>query len=318
MDSHEALEWDESTSKLPPVTAEGASVVLKNSTGDAVDAQRLEARIAATRGVERVTRLHVHPSSQISNLGFLRALPSVESLNVEGLQLQTLDGIDGFRRGRSLRIDTGRNKSRELVALASRSLEKLDLAYSKPSDLISVARMRGLRELMIGNCPPLEMSMLAALPLEVLQLFGGTLEVLADTSSIPTLRQLTLFGCNKISRFEGNNCAVTWMVVQRCPSVDWRTITTFSALEHLTIVSGKNIRLAHFAGMPALKNLSFQNCKFEPEPLNLKDKAAGLEEIFVSSLKGEVAAALSAANPGVLISTNKGSFRDGRVDAAAS
>jgi hypothetical protein len=317
MDSHHSLEWDESAARFSPITVEGASVVLKNSAGDAVDAQRLAERIAVTRGVEKVTKLHVHPSSHVCNLGFLRALPALESLNVEGLQLQTLDGIDGFRRGRFLRIDTGRNRTRELSALASLSLTKLDLAWSRASDLLSVARMRALRELMLGNCPPFEMSTLATLSLEVLQLFGGKLEVLADTSSIPTLRQLTLFGCNKISRFEGNNRDVTWMVVQRCPSVDWSTIATFSGLEHLTIVSGKNILLAHFAGLPALKSLSFQNCKFEPESFNLKFKAPGLEEIFVSSLKGEAATALSAANRGVLISTNKGSFRNGRVAATA-
>lgn len=310
------MNWDEVSSTLPALAPGETDAVLLNSTGVPVDPERLAERIAATAGAEAVTSLQVHVTSQARNLRFLRALPALQVLHLEGLRLETLEGIDAFRSGRFLRVATGKNRRRALDALTSLSLDTLQLTWANSGDLRAVAQMRALRHLRLGECPPLEMSALASLGLESLQLFGGKVPVLADTSLAPSLRQLTLQGCRKLTRFEGDHGGITWMVVQQCPALDWSTVATFRGLQYLTLVSAKGVRLSHFAALPTLKGLSLRSCTLTPESDSVEHLPPSLEKLLVTSLKDDAAKAWSRLRPRVKVSNGQRTFVDGELDAS--
>jgi hypothetical protein len=95
--------------------------------------------------------------------------------------------------------------------------------------------------------------------------------------------------------------------------LDYRTLTTFQNLEHLTVVSIKpQFPLSVFAGLERLKSLSLLR-KVEIDTMDLKSMAPTLERLMVTGLKKDVAVELSKANSGVQISNGVWSYRNGKL-----
>jgi hypothetical protein len=297
------LEIDET--EVPAAAAGGVeTVLLANRSGADVDAARLRERLRRLAGAEAVTSLVVQPSSRVTDVRFLDAFAALESLELYGLRLGTLDGLDAFARGRYLKLDTGRNRARDIARLGEAPLARLWLGWANAGDLPAVAGCTTLRELTIARCPQLRLDDWRELPLESLALAAGGFGELADSALIPTLRRLNLNDCADFERFAGDNGGIEWMVVQHCDRLDFATLATCPNLEYLTVVGIKReLPLSSFASLPRLRALSLQDCNVKLDVLDMTASSPRLEELLITGLPAAAAARLSAANTGVVVST---------------
>lgn len=287
------------------------TLTLCNREGRDIDELTLANELARIEGIERIKSLIIHPSSRVKNLIFLSSLPSLKTLQLNGLNLRSLDGIEWFS-GRFIKIDTGKNKQRNIKKIAEAHIVKLSLYWSNLGDLEAIGRCSTIRELALSNCPRLLLDGWRNVPIETLSLFDGALDELASTVHVSSLRKLTLFDCRKLERFVGDNSNVTWMVVQRCNYLDFRTIVTFRSLESIAVVGiKKELPLSAFAGLDQLRNLSFQQCKVHIDVVDIKCSATKLEKLLITGLKKDQAIKLSETNRDVLISNGVWSYKNG-------
>lgn len=285
---------------------------LRNQAGTPIDESALADELARVEGREGIKSLIIEPSSRVTNLRFLQALPGLETLNLNGLQLRSLEGLEWFRQGRFIKVDTGTNRKRSIAQIAAAPITKLILHWASPGDLEAVAGSRTIRELTVSNCPPLSCERWRGVPLESLSLFDGAIDVLADTAHLPWLKKLTLFGCRKLERFAGENSAVEWMVIQQCSRLDLRTIATCGQMAYLTVMGNKTeTPLSAFGALGRLRSLSLQDCKVQLDVTNLKRTATQLEELVITGLKKDQVVELSLANTGVMVSNGRWSYMDG-------
>lgn len=288
------------------------TLVLRNRAGHDVDERALADQLARVDGVASLTSLVVDPTSRVGALRFLAALPGLENLQLNGLMLRSLDGLEHCGRGRFIKIDTGKNKARRLDELARAPVIKLSLQWAHESDLRAVGAIPTLRELALAAAPALPFDLWRAAPIESLSVSGGGFEDLSDTGRLPALRKITLLDCRKLGRFSGDNGNVEWMVIQACSGLDLRTIATFRGLKSVALTSVKTeIRLSDFASLPQLRNLSLQRCRIKLDDMRLKSVAPNLERIVLAGVDQRTLNDVSLANAGVLVSNGVRSFRDG-------
>jgi hypothetical protein len=283
---------------------------LSNKTGTEIEESALADLLAQVAGRERIKSLRIRASSKVKNLLFLKALPSLETILVNGLQLQSLDGLEWFH-GRFIEIDTDRNRKRTIDKIAETPITRLSLHWAHPGDLEAIGRSTTIRELDLSNCPKLALDRWQNVPLEALCLWSGAIDQLADSAQIG-VQQLTLFGCRHFERFEGDNSTITWGVIQNCNRLDWQTIRTLRRLASLNVTGSKiDLPLSAFAGLGELRNLSLRECKVQLDVLDLKSTATQLEKLYMTGLKNEQVVELSRANSGVLVSNGRWSYKDG-------
>ena len=303
-------EWQ--AEALEAVGPERDTLVLGNRAAKPVDEAKLAAALGRIEGIDRVKSLVVQPSSRVQDIRFVASLPSLETLDLRGGRLLSLDGIECFRRGRYLAIETGKNRKRDIARLCEAPIAKLSLQFAKAADLQAISASTTLRHLEVTNTPTLDLREWRGVPLEILALWGGTIDRLEDTENVPTLRRVTLYGCRNLRRFDGRNGNVTWMVIQACNLLEWPTIGSFRNLQHLAITKIKpRIALSSFAGLRALRSLSLAQCTVEVDDPHLKRSAPKLEELRVSGLEERLALELSRSNPAVVVSNGVRAYRDG-------
>jgi hypothetical protein len=313
-EEQDELEWEEwNLGSLRRIKAGCDTLKLCNEAGKEIDEPSLADSLARIQGLERIKTLHVQPSSRLESLLFLKALPGLEALHLYGLRLRSLDGLEWFQSGRFIWLDTGKNRKRDIGKLAEVPINKLTLQWANPGDMEAIGRSSTLQQLELMGCPGLSLHQWRGVPLESLRLFHGTFAELGDTRHLASLRNMTLFQCRKLERFVGDNGNVTWMVVQQCNQLDWRTIATVRNLEHLTILSGnkQEVPLSAFLGLRQLQNLSLLQGKLQPDVPDLKRSLSKLEELSIGGLKKPQAVELSLANPGVRVTNGVWSYTDG-------
>jgi hypothetical protein len=308
----ELEEWEART--LSHIEAKYDTLALRNRSGKDVDELSLANDLARIEGIEGIKSLIVQPSSMVKNLIFMQKMPALETLQLYGLRLRSLDGLESCRHGRFIKIDTGRNQSRKIDKIAETQITGLSLHWGNPADLETIGRSLTIRELTLSNCPRLSLDRWRNVPIETMSLVGGVLDELAHTAHIGTLSKLILVDCRKLERFEGNNGNVTWMVIQTCNRLDLRTIATFWSIEFVTIVGIKNkLSLSAFARLGQLRILALQECNVQVDVLDLKSSATNLEKLLITGLRKAQANVLSRANHDVLVSNGVWSYKNGSL-----
>ncbi len=167
-------EWQ--AEALEAVGPERDTLVLGNRARKPVDQAELTAALGRVEGIDRVKRLVVQPSSRVEDVRFVAALPSLEELHLQGGGLLSLGGIESFRRGRHLSIQTGKNRKRDISRLCEAPIGKLSLQFAKAADLQAIARSTTVRHLEVTSTPTLDLREWREVPLEILALWGGAID----------------------------------------------------------------------------------------------------------------------------------------------
>jgi hypothetical protein len=292
------------------------TITLSSQTGQEVDELALARALSRIPGIESIKLLTVQFDSMVKNLRFLEAVPGLETLQLNGRQLQSLDGLEWFSRGRVIGIDTERNRSRNTEKISTTRIGVLIMGWANAGDLETIGRTTTLRRLNLSRCPALSFHQWRDVPLETIQLFGGSIEELGDTSVLGNLRKLTLAVHRKLQRFVGDNSNVKELIIQKCYALDVNTLSTFRNLVSLIVTDfKKELPLSTFAGFPRLRKLWLIQCKVVLDKLDLKSTAPDLEDLHILKLPKDRLMELSHANPDVRVSSGDWQCRNGRLEA---
>jgi Leucine-rich repeat (LRR) protein len=288
------------------------TLVLTNESGREPDADALADWLASVPGIEAITSLVVTPSSRLEHLMLVRGLPNLMNIQINGSRLRSLEGLESFRNGRYADIDTGKNRRRNIAAIAKAPITKLRLQYATPGDFDVIAMSLTLRDLELGASPQPPLERWVRLPLESLSCSKGTFSELTDTAKVPTLKSLVLTNCRKLEALTGDNGGVTWLVIQGCGRLDLNTVASFVQLESLSIVGRRDeLALSALGRLTRLESLFLEGRKVTVDVGNLRTSMPQLTSLCITRLKWERALELSRANPGVSIATGSITYRDG-------
>ena len=289
------------------------TLYLSNRAGINIDECELQEILANIDGIERIKSLFIRGSSKVTNLTFIKSMMGLEKLDLNGLQLRSLDGIEWFKHGKSICIDTAKNHKRNIGRISETQITNLFLNLAVPEDIDVITRCTTIKALMLGNFPFIPFDKWRHLPVENMQLWGGSIEEFSNSAFIDSLKTLTLYGCRKLERFVGDNSNITWMVIQVCNQLDMRTINTFRNIECIVINTiKKEMTFSSFQELHRLRKLSLIYCKVIFDTYDLKSTSTQLEEIWIQGvIKKDEAKILSKANPGVLIRNGVWEFKDG-------
>lgn len=93
------------------------------------------------------------------------------------------------------------------------------------------------------------------------------------------------------------------MVIDGSTHLDLSTISTFSSIESLNILTNSNeIPLSAFSGLKNLRNLGLVKCNLNIDISNLRESMPKLEKLHVANLKKDKLLELRRLNPEVIIS----------------
>lgn len=313
MSDGEEIEIDEGNiGAIGGVPRGSETISLSNKAGIEVDEAELIEGLKRLRGIGSVKSLVIEASSRLQDVRLVAALPALETLQVFGLHLRSLEGIEAHQTYRFIDIDTGRNRVRDIGRLVDADVSRLWLRWAQATDLDAVGRNSTINDLVLRGCPELPFGQITRTPIEKLGLNDCSTVELDDSALLPRLRTLSLARCTKLQRFGGNHGGVEWLLIQACNKLDFSTVKSFANLQHLALLSVKpELRLSWFATMPRLRNLSLQDCKVALDVTALKAAAPDLEKIAITRLKQEEVLQLSRDNRGVLVSSGPWSYRDG-------
>lgn len=308
------IEIEESNFRsLKRVAPDVDTIVLENRAGVEVVGDEIAEWLGQVPGIEYVQSLVFGPSSRLADVSVIRGIPNLLNLQINSLQIRSLDGIEAFRKGRYINIDTGRNRQRSIAKIHEVPIVKMTLQYAREEDLASIAGSSTLMHLELSGAPRLALKEWREVPLETLGLSTGNFRELSDTAQLKTLTKMTLIGCRKLEKLIGDNSVLTWLAIQHSPRLDLQTLKTLTNLESL-IVGGdqRPFALSVLTGLEKLRFVSIDGCPVRVDLANLRIVMPVLETLHISGLKADHAVDLSRSNEEVLISTGRESYRNGR------
>lgn len=289
------------------------TIVLENRGCAGVVGGEIGEWLRQVPGIEHVESLVLAPSSRLVDVTVIRGIPNLVNLQVNSLHVRSLDGLEAFRNGRYVNIDTGGNRQRSIAKITQAPIVKLTLQYAHEEDLAVIAGSSTLKHLELGGAPRLPFEEWRKVPLEILGLSKGSFRELTNSARLLTLTKLILIGCSKMEKFLGDNSVLKWLAIRNCPRLDLEQLETLRSLESLTIVGGKHpLALSSLTSLKALKFVSIDGCPVRVDLANLRSAMPLLETLHISGLKADQVVDLSRANQGVVISAGRQSYRDGR------
>lgn len=275
-----------------------------NDLLQSVNFDELINHLCKIKGLNQIQSLIIGHSSQLKNLKVIRAFPNLRYVSVYGLELLTLDGLEWFKHGEYMEINTGTHHKRRITQISSAPLKRLVLYCSRSEDIVDISQCISLTSLDLFLTKEIDFSRWSLIPLDSLGIMRGKFKQLGNTMEITTLRRMRILGCRKLEEFIGDNSGVTWMIIEGCKELDLRSVRTFHNIESL-IVNGskKHFSISEIGELNKLKSLWLDNCNMEIDIFNLSQQFPKLNELFVGNIQTEQAMKLREQNPNVQIKT---------------
>jgi hypothetical protein len=288
------------------------TLVLRNEREVDADGEQMAEWFSSLPRIDKIENLILESTSRLRDVRVVKGLPGLANLQVNGLRIRSLDGLEQFCNGRYINIDTDRNKRRSIAGISQAPIKKLTLQYAKEEDFDAISASATIRHLELGGSPNPPFQKWRDVPIEILGLSKGAFKELACTSDIASLESMTLIGCRRLERITGENDTVRWLVVSSCAKLDLGCVTTFRGLRDLFIVANRrSCTLSSFAHLSHLKILSLEACDIKIDTDELNSAMPSLEQLHILGLNDRKALQLSRLNPNIAISTGREVYRKG-------
>jgi len=288
--------------ELTHIEEEHEWVELSNQLGSKVDAEELIDCLQQIEGIDRIETLTIDYNSSLHDLRVLRAFPNLKGLFVYGQNIKNLDGIEWFSKGEFIKIQTHRNRRRDISQLAQTKVEKIILFVERVEDLSVVAGCRNLEAVDISCSMEPDFAEWKEISAETISFKSCKFKYLGNISIAERVKKLNVQGCRSLERFTGDNSNIQRLLVDSCNKLDLGTLRTFKGVEVLTVNScKKEINLTELRGLEHLKHISFILCNVEVDLINLKEYFPSLESCYISKMKKDYGIQLKQLNPDVQI-----------------
>ncbi len=291
------------------------TLVLCNEAGKGVDEKKVIEQIKKIHGIEKITSLDIYPSSRLTNLKVIRAIPNLEIIRIFGAKIKSLDGLEWFRKGVYIVIDTARNKKRNIEKIADTKISSLKIRWANRNDTEAIGRCCNIEELELRSCQELSLQKLRNVPIKDLIIANAGFEEFCDAGYLQKLERLHLYNCRKLLRFKGDNGEVSWITVEACKQIDLKTLNTFKALNVIWIMNVKNgVNLSSFLHHKSLREVFCQDTQVSIDVKDLKSTSPKLERILIAGIKKDQLIELSRINSDVRFSSGRvGWYQNGEL-----
>jgi hypothetical protein len=282
------------------------------NSGCEIDEDTLYDKLIKIDNLNKIKSFIVEPSSKITDVKMIKAFPYLENIFVYGYNIQSLDGLEYFKNGRFIEINTGKNKKRNIDEINNVNIKTISINGLTHEDADVISKNTTIKKILINNCPNIIFQKWKSVPIESIQLWGGTIDELSNLSHINSLNSLTLYGHKKLEKFTGDNSNIKWLIIQHCNLINISSINTFSNINYLTMQGIKQeIGISLFFKLKSLIDLSLLNCHIKLDNIDLKKNLVNLERITISGIKKEQLVNISKNNKDLIISNGKLEYING-------
>lgn len=279
-------------------------VTISNQQGIEVDEYAFIEHWKNVGGVEHVRILKIDYNSSLKNVNILSAFPNVKNLILSGQHITSLEGIEWFKNGEYICIDTYNNRRRNIARISQTKVEHILLYVERIEDLSAIAECKYLTSLELYRSMQLDLTTWSSIPLNLMVFKRGKFNDLGDTAAIPSLKNINVIGCRKLEHFTGDNSRITRLLIDACKKLDLRTLKTFEGIEALIVNSCPyEMNLTEIGGLEKVKHIDFILCNIQVDLINLKEYFPNIESLHISNMKKEYGMKLKELNPDVLITS---------------
>lgn len=280
------------------------SLSISNQLNEEVDAEALIGHLQKTEGIDRIKSLTIDYSSSLNNLNILQAFTNLRSLFIYGQYIKSLEGIEWFKKGEYIQIQTHRNRQRDLSLLHQAKVKHIDLYVERREDISAVAECKHLKTIDIYRSKVNDFSEWSKVSVEKISFKSCKFVELGNLAVIPDLDDISVLGCRSLERFTGDNGNIKRVVVDGSKKLDLGTLKTFEDVEVLIINScTQQMNLSEIRGLKYLKHIDFILCSVQVDLVNLKDYFPNIESLHISGMKNEYGLQLKQLNPDVQITS---------------
>lgn len=278
------------------------TIEIINETGQIIDGNMIADYFRQIPGINKIISLEISYNSNLEDLMVIKGFPNLKSIDISGHKIKTLDGLEYFRNGCNLYINTEKNSYRNITNISQAPITKLTLWYEKKEDFDAIGTSTTIKNLELGSSPQPPFDKWRNLPIEYLKLSGGKFKEFGDTTLTKHLIKIFLINCRLLERLVGDNSRVVWMVIDGCTRLDISTIKSFNNLKTLWILKNQiEVPLSVFGALRNLESLKLVKCNLNIDILNLREAIPNLKELHIMNLKKEQLLELRRLNPEVVI-----------------
>ena len=265
------------------------------------------------QNIAKIKKLTIDAFISLEDLELLKHFPDLEVLDIGSEDIASFRGIEHFKKGKLLIVETGKNKKRSLEGIGSLLLETIYIEYGNSGDYEAIKNCLSLKRLAVGRGPAPDFEMWKDVPLERLKLcnFCKFIE-LKDMALIPSLKEVSVGAVRKFERFVGDNSNIKNLTVDGCRSFDISSLETCSHLEDLTMGAIPPVSLDNLPYLEHLKTFYLLgDVKLDFGKFNLKKKLPNLEMFIPPRGKKDVLKQLSECNEDVVIQHGEFKYKNG-------
>jgi len=279
------------------------SVEIGNDSGGEIDEEAFYDYLINLDGSDRIETLEIIGNSQLKNLEIIKAFPSLRILTVWGNSIASYDGMEWFKNGEFLKIDSNKNRRRDIEKIALAPISRMYLDYVKSADFEAIGKCHNLQMLEIVKSPSPDFQEWRNVPLDYLKFIQGKFTELSDTGYIKTLRTLVVAGCRSFERFIGDNSSALLVDIISCKNFDISSINVLQRVKYVTVVDcAKEIALSDIPAHPSIRKLTFLSTKVSFDSFEFEKKMPNIEKIVIEKMTKEHEQLLRKANPNIYIS----------------
>ncbi|AKG36404.1 hypothetical protein [Paenibacillus durus] len=305
----EELIVDESKfTELTTIEPQYESLSISNPSEIQVDVEALITHLKRIKGIDKIEKLIIDYNSSLENISILSAFTNLKSLFIYGHHIQSLDGIESFSKGEYIKIQTHRNRRRDLSQLSNTKVKNIDLFVERKEDFTALARCKDLKTVDIYHSMEPDLEEWKDVRFESLSFKSCKFKELGNIAAISGLDDISVLGCRSLERFTGDNSNIKRLVLDGSKKLDLSTLKTFEGIEVLIVNScTKEMNLTEIRGLKYVKHIDFILCNVKVDLINLKENFPNIESLHISQMKKDYGLQLKELNPDVEITSR--SFR---------
>ncbi|RXZ81552.1 hypothetical protein EBB07_14615 [Paenibacillaceae bacterium] len=291
-------------SKLTHLDSQHINLEISNPSETEVDEVALIKHLKKIRGIDRIEKLVINYDSSLKNLSILSVFSNLRILYVYSQSIQSFVGIEWFNKGEYIKIQTHRNRRRDISQLSQLTVENIDLYVEKAEDLEVIAGHKHFNIVDIFQSMEIDLSKWRDVIFNNLSFKKCKFKEFGNTAAIVGLNAINILGCRSLERFTGDNSNIKRLIVDGCKKLDLRTLKTFEGIEVLCVNSCTNeMNLEEIGGLKYVKHVDFIFCNVHVDLINLKEYFPNIESFHLSGMKKEFGLQLKHLNPDVQITS---------------
>ena len=272
--------------------------------------------IEKVKNKEMIISLRISYGTVLENLNILKYFPALRRITIKSKTIKSFEYLEYFKEGKSLQIETGEDKRRNLNYLSSscyNTLQSIDLEFGNLGDYEVISNCTSLETAVIGRGLAPNFKDWSKVPLKSIKFWNYCIFTeLEDMAYLSNLDYVMVGACRRFERFKGDNSSIKRLYITGSKRFDITSLKTCPSLKELDIRG--SIPLVSLDDLPTLnhlKTLEIVDIKIDFASYELAEKLPSLKRFYFTKGSDEEVIKLSKQNKEILICKNAKGYLNG-------